>query len=68
MPREDSLPSLILKILYPNISRAEWGDRSKIATIDLATHKNAIGLSIGATIGQTRCVLHQRLLEEACWL
>jgi putative Ca2+/H+ antiporter (TMEM165/GDT1 family) len=34
---------------------AEWGDRSQIATIALATHKNAVGVAIGATIGHTIC-------------
>ncbi|KAK4480180.1 hypothetical protein RD792_013242 [Penstemon davidsonii] len=34
---------------------AEWGDRSQIATIALATHKNAFGVAIGATIGHTIC-------------
>uniref|UniRef100_A0A0C9RYW2 GDT1 family protein n=1 Tax=Wollemia nobilis TaxID=56998 RepID=A0A0C9RYW2_9CONI len=34
---------------------AEWGDRSQIATIALATHKNAVGVAIGATIGHTVC-------------
>ncbi|CAA7041805.1 unnamed protein product [Microthlaspi erraticum] len=43
------LESFILTFL------AEWGDRSQIATIALATHKNAIGVAIGATIGHTIC-------------
>uniref|UniRef100_A0A7N0ZTH7 GDT1 family protein n=1 Tax=Kalanchoe fedtschenkoi TaxID=63787 RepID=A0A7N0ZTH7_KALFE len=43
------LESFILTFL------AEWGDRSQIATIALATHKNAIGVAIGATIGHTLC-------------
>ncbi|KAL1552215.1 hypothetical protein AAHA92_13042 [Salvia divinorum] len=34
---------------------AEWGDRSQIATIALATHKNAVGVAAGATIGHTIC-------------
>ncbi|XP_062084181.1 GDT1-like protein 4 [Humulus lupulus] len=43
------LESFILTFL------AEWGDRSQIATIALATHKNAIGVAIGATLGHTIC-------------
>ncbi|KAK3123929.1 hypothetical protein QOZ80_8AG0638150 [Eleusine coracana subsp. coracana] len=34
---------------------ADWGDRSQIATIALATHKNAIGVATGATLGHTIC-------------
>ncbi|CAI9090900.1 OLC1v1025780C1 [Oldenlandia corymbosa var. corymbosa] len=43
------LESFILTFL------AEWGDRSQIATIALATHKNAIGVAVGATIGHLIC-------------
>ncbi|XP_010908333.1 GDT1-like protein 4 isoform X2 [Elaeis guineensis] len=43
------LESFILTFL------AEWGDRSQIATIALATHKNAIGVAVGATIGHALC-------------
>ncbi|XP_057470938.1 GDT1-like protein 3 [Actinidia eriantha] len=43
------LESFILTFL------AEWGDRSQIATIALATHKNAIGVAVGASIGHTIC-------------
>ncbi|KAK9141379.1 hypothetical protein Scep_011060 [Stephania cephalantha] len=43
------LESFILTFL------AEWGDRSQIATIALATHKNALGVAVGATIGHTIC-------------
>ncbi|KAM1160762.1 GDT1-like protein 4 isoform X1 [Malus sylvestris] len=43
------LESFILTFL------AEWGDRSQIATIALATHKNAIGVAVGATLGHTVC-------------
>jgi len=34
---------------------AEWGDRSQIATIALATHKSAIGVAVGASLGHTVC-------------
>jgi putative Ca2+/H+ antiporter (TMEM165/GDT1 family) len=43
------LESFILTFL------AEWGDRSQIATIALATHKNAIGVAVGAVVGHTIC-------------
>ncbi|XP_051121420.1 GDT1-like protein 3 [Andrographis paniculata] len=43
------LESFILTFL------AEWGDRSQIATIALATHKNAVGVAVGASIGHTIC-------------
>ncbi|CAO2837525.1 unnamed protein product [Amaranthus hypochondriacus] len=43
------LESFILTFL------AEWGDRSQIATIALATHKNALGVCVGATLGHTVC-------------
>ncbi|XVF06960.1 hypothetical protein REPUB_Repub06bG0096100 [Reevesia pubescens] len=43
------LESFILTFL------AEWGDRSQIATIALATHKNAVGVAVGATLGHCIC-------------
>ncbi|XP_042503390.1 GDT1-like protein 4 [Macadamia integrifolia] len=43
------LESFILTFL------AEWGDRSQIATIALATHKNAFGVAVGASLGHTIC-------------
>ncbi|XAR64875.1 hypothetical protein NMG60_11008758 [Bertholletia excelsa] len=43
------LESFILTFL------AEWGDRSQIATIALAAHKNAIGVAVGACVGHTLC-------------
>ncbi|XP_002983381.2 GDT1-like protein 3 [Selaginella moellendorffii] len=43
------LESFILTFL------AEWGDRSQIATIALAAHKNAVGVTLGAIVGHTVC-------------
>jgi putative Ca2+/H+ antiporter (TMEM165/GDT1 family) len=43
------LEALILTFL------AEWGDRSQIATITLASHQNPLGVIIGACIGHTLC-------------
>jgi len=34
---------------------AEWGDRSQIATITLASHQNPLGVIIGACIGHSVC-------------
>lgn len=34
---------------------AEWGDRSQIATIALATSKNPVGVAIGGFVGHSLC-------------
>ena len=34
---------------------AEWGDRSQIATVTLATHKNPLGVIIGGVVGHSIC-------------
>ena len=34
---------------------AEWGDRSQIATIALASHKNLLGTILGGCIGHSLC-------------
>ena len=34
---------------------AEWGDRSQIATITLATHKDPVGVAFGGVLGHMIC-------------
>jgi len=45
------LEALILTFL------AEWGDRSQLATIALATHYSAIGVTIGGILGHCLCTV-----------
>mmetsp|Transcript_40588 Transcript_40588/g.79636 ORF Transcript_40588/g.79636 Transcript_40588/m.79636 type:complete len:331 (+) Transcript_40588:18-1010(+) len=48
---------------------AEWGDRSQIATIALAAHKDPIGVTAGGIIGHSMCtglaVLGGAVLEQS---
>jgi len=34
---------------------AEWGDRSQISTIALASHKNVFGVTLGGCLGHAMC-------------
>lgn len=34
---------------------AEWGDRSQIATVSLAAHDSALGVTLGAVAGHAVC-------------
>jgi putative Ca2+/H+ antiporter (TMEM165/GDT1 family) len=47
---------------------AEWGDRSQIATIALAAHKEPFGVTLGGCVGHTMCtgvaVLGGRMLAS----
>ncbi|KAJ8773892.1 hypothetical protein K2173_009323 [Erythroxylum novogranatense] len=63
---ENSLSPLLFEILYTNLFGAEWGDRSQIATIALATHKNAVGFAVGA-LSHLRSLKGRLLLLEACF-
>jgi putative Ca2+/H+ antiporter (TMEM165/GDT1 family) len=48
-PMEICLEAFVLTFL------AEWGDRTQFATIALAAHNDAVGVTTGAILGHTIC-------------
>lgn len=48
----------VLKVLLQAASLtflAEWGDRSQVATVVLATTENAVGVVVGGSLGHSLC-------------
>ena len=53
--KEQALNLVVLTQAFTMTFFAEWGDRSQIATIALAAHKDPYGVTLGGCIGHSLC-------------